>query len=205
MSEALAPSSRRPIAGVPIKPFGSAKKRLTGAIDDNQRRALARFLAANTLSSLKASGVENVVLAADGEVAAFAADAGCPVLAGPDSNLNESATQLQEYAASKQRPWLIVHADLPYLTVDALETPLRLLEQGLAVITPSPDGGTPLVGQADHQLVFRYGPASFQRHLVQMPTARVILDPRLGCDIDRPRDLEVAIRRIEGISTLLGS
>ncbi|MGI8517679.1 MAG: 2-phospho-L-lactate guanylyltransferase [Acidimicrobiia bacterium] len=193
------------LVGVPIKPFGSAKSRLSGLLDDAQRKEIARYLAIHTLATLRAVGSEPLVLAADDEVAHFATELGHQVLTEPGPGLNRSATQFRDRAADLSQAWLVVHADLPYLTSEALVRPLRALERGRPVIAPSPDGGTPLLGHVAHGLAFSYGPASFGRHLRQMPDARVFADPRLCCDIDRPRDLEAARARIDRISTLLGS
>lgn len=195
----------RVLVGVPIKSFGAAKARLAGNLDEKRRRALAQFLAAHALSTLEAAGIEPVVMAGDAEVAAFASSRSVQVLAESGGNLNESAAQLKAQAVWLGTPWMILHADLPYLTFQALDQPLRALETGHAVITASPDGGTPLLGGAGGDFVFAYGPASFHRHLRQVPRALVLMDPRLSCDIDRQIDLEAARAKIEGISTLLDS
>lgn len=193
------------LVGVPIKPFGAAKSRLSGLVGHEGRRALARYLAIHTLATVRGVGSEPLVLAGDDEVAQFATDLGHQVLTEPGPGLNWSATQFRDRAADLSQAWLVVHADLPYLTSEALVRPLRALERGRPVIAPSPDGGTPLLGHVAFEFGFSYGPASFGRHLRQVPDARVFSDPRICCDIDRPRDLEAAQARIDRLSTLLGS
>ena len=195
----------RVLVGVPIKSFGAAKARLAGDLDQNRRRTLAQFLAAHTLTTLDAVGIEPIVMAGDAEVATFASSRGFQVVAESGGTLNQSATQLRAKAVRLGTPWMILHADLPYLTGQALDQPLRALGTGHAVITASPDGGTPLLGGGGQDFEFAYGPASFHRHLRQVPRALVLMDPRLSCDIDRPIDLEAARGKIEGISTLLDS
>jgi len=193
------------MVGVPIKPFAAAKRRLDGVLPPAQRRELARALAANTLATIAATGQEPIVLAADDEVDDFATTAGYHVLVGPGYRLNGAATQFRDHAISADKAWLLIHADLPYLSPASLAGPLAELGEGNAVIAPSLDGGTPLLGGLGAEFVFTYGPASFQRHLRQIPRARVFPDYRLACDIDRPRDLLSARSRTGLVSTLLGS
>lgn len=192
------------VVGVPIKPFTAAKKRLAAVLGAEDRVELARYLAAHTLEVVGAAGLEVVVLSANREVGRFANDLGHSVQMTPRLDLNEAATRFRIEIAP-HRPWLLVHADLPFLSSEALALALAGLASHDAVITPSPDGGTPVMGANDDGLKFAYGPSSFHRHLRQLPAARVIVDYRLSCDIDRPRDLEVARSRIDRLSTLLGS
>lgn len=193
------------LVGVPIKPFISAKGRLTEVLAMEQRAGLARYLATNSLAAVTAAGVEVAVLAANDEVAAFADELGYAVLMVARPGLNRAATHFRDHAAARGAAWMIVHADLPYLTADALSGPLRILREGRPVIAPSADGGTSLIGHHQPEIEFVYGRASFQRHLRQIPAAHVFIDHRLGCDLDHPRDLDLARKRIAPISSLLDS
>jgi 2-phospho-L-lactate guanylyltransferase len=192
------------VAGVPIKPFHAAKHRLSAVLPRERRRALARYLAGNTLRVVANTGLEVVVLSANDEVGAFARDLGHQVQLTPRLNLNEATTRFVAEVADG-RPWLLLHADLAYLTVDALQAAIARFEAQGAVIAPSPDGGTPLLGARGRTFDFAYGPGSFHRHLRSIPSAAVIVDPRLSCDLDRPRDLEAARGRLKELSTLLRS
>jgi 2-phospho-L-lactate guanylyltransferase len=190
--------------GVPIKPFGAAKRRLSGVLGLEQRRELARYLAATTMSALAEAGCDPIVLSANEEVGQFAREHGHRAYVTPELDLNQACERFRQVGA-RGRAWLLVHADLPYISAKALSLPTRLISDGAAVIVPSPDGGTPVLGGSDDRLAFSYGPGSFHRHLRQMPSARILIQPTLACDIDRPHDLEVALSRSHQLSSLLGS
>jgi len=112
------------------------------------------------------------------------------------------------YAAAAEAPWVVLHADLPLVTGNALRAIVAAAGAG-PVIAPSYDGGTSALGDSgtERRRHFAYGPASFQAHLARSPAAQVIVDYRLAIDVDRPRDLQVAARLPGGewLQRFLGS
>jgi 2-phospho-L-lactate guanylyltransferase len=199
------------LAAVPIKPFDSAKKRLEGHLSVAQRRFLAQHLAERALASIAATGAEPLVLAADEEVASFAEDRGYGAKLDRSTNLNASASGAVALASAGRRPWLVIHADLPFIDAAAVEVALEVLAKGGPVIAPSPDGGTPVLGWNRNHFVFEYGPASFHRHQRRLaPHDPIVLtDFRLVFDIDRPADLALVLANdselTDRLSTLVGS
>jgi 2-phospho-L-lactate guanylyltransferase (CobY/MobA/RfbA family) len=88
--------------------------------------------------------------------------------------------------------WLVVHSDLPLLTV----SDLRALEESLLrnglVLAPSADGGTSAMGGRGVHYRFRYGPGSFRRHLALYPEAAIVVRLGLLHDVDTYADLDSA-------------
>jgi len=172
------------LVGVPIKPFGVAKRRLGPAVDAATRSRLGRAIAANTLVTIAASGATALVVTGDRGVAAWARAGGWDVLVEPAGVGLDGAAAV--VAAASPRSWAVVHADLPLLGVDDLTAAWDADER--VVLAPSRDGGTNLVAGVG-PMRFSYGPGSFHRHLAQAPGAAVITRAGLALDLDTPADL----------------
>ncbi|MGH8923941.1 MAG: 2-phospho-L-lactate guanylyltransferase [Acidimicrobiia bacterium] len=195
------------LGGVPIKPFRSAKNRLAANLTLRQRRLLAEYLGKRTLGAIMDAGAEPIVLAADEEVADWAKGFGYRTLLDPGSNLNSAATAAADLASTEDRPWLMVHGDLPFIDEQAVGRALTSLASGRPALAPSPDGGTPVLGWQGRDLAFQYGPGSFHRHHYQLALHNplVLTDPRLVFDIDRPDDLALTLRRDPDLADRLSS
>lgn len=178
------------LLGIPLKGFDAGKSRLSGALDDAARRRLGRSLAEHTLSVATSVGAPVAVVTADTEVAVLAAEHAATVIADPGGGLDAAAGAV--VAAAGGGPWLVLHADLPHLTVTELRTALDALVRG-PVLAPSFDGGTPLIG-GHGPVDFAYGVGSFHRHLARMPTATVIVRRGLALDLDTADDLRLLHR-----------
>ncbi|MDQ3781759.1 MAG: NTP transferase domain-containing protein, partial [Actinomycetota bacterium] len=127
------------IVGVPIKPFGVAKRRLGPAVDAATRSRLGRAVAANTLTMVAASGATPVVVTGDDGVAEWAQAGGFAVVIEPPGGGLDGAAAAVTGADS----WAVVHADLPLVTVADLAAAWR--GAAPAVLAPSVDGGTNLI------------------------------------------------------------
>ena len=195
------------LGAVPIKPFRSAKNRLAGDLTIPQRRMLAEHLGQRTLAAVKDAGAEPIVLAADEDVAVWAKHLGHRALLDSGPDLNSSAKAAADLASIENRPWLLIHADLPLIDAAAVAQALSALSSGRPIIAPSPDGGTPALGWQGRELIFSYGPNSFHRHHHQLAPHEplVITDRRLMFDIDRPADLALALRQFPELAARLSS
>lgn len=176
---------------VPIKAFGAAKGRLAEVLDVDERAALARRMAARVLAA--AAPLPVVVVTADPEVRAFAAEHGADVAADPGGGLDAAVTAGVAYAAALGFEEVVVaHADLPFAA-------------GLAALTGSTDactlvpdrredGTNVLVVPTAAGFRFAYGPGSFARHVAEAErlglAVRAVRDARLGWDVDLPEDLD---------------
>lgn len=179
------------LAGVPIKRFGVAKKRLAPVLDAGARSRLGKALAARTLRAVAQAGADAVAVTGDAEVKAWAEQLGFAFLDDGGTDLDEAARCTAQAATEKGMFWAIVHADLPVVTAADLR---RVFTTATDVIAPSYDGGTNLITGTGPDFAFSHGPGSFHRHLAATPHATVVAHPRLALDLDTPRDLDHALR-----------
>jgi 2-phospho-L-lactate guanylyltransferase len=201
---------REPIwAVVPIKNFSRAKTRLSPVFGPALRERFALAMADHVLAAIRESGVANrLCLLSDeasprlGELAlrhGAVAMLDHDVAAGP-CGLNDAikgVAAIARYLGTAAL--LIVHADLPLLTSDALRLLLRswsdLQGRNRVALAPSKDGGTSLLltGQA-HTFGYSFGPDSHALHLeecTRQGRSFTSIDlPATRLDIDTPDDLE---------------
>jgi 2-phospho-L-lactate guanylyltransferase len=195
-------------AVVPIKCFAQAKARLAPALAPADRQRLAVAMADDVLGAIRASGVaDRLCLLSDQTSAAtdeLAARHGAlalldrEVAATPGLNaaIGGVAAMANRYGADAL---LVVHADLPLLTADALRQLLQtwraLRGAQRVVLTRSKDGGTSLLlAEHPHDFTYRFGPDSHARHLDECSRRRCMttsagLHSAL-LDIDTPDDLD---------------
>ncbi|MGQ0847995.1 MAG: hypothetical protein ACT4OP_02530, partial [Actinomycetota bacterium] len=100
-------------AGIPIKPFRAAKQRLGEVVSPSAREALSREMAHRTCLALTAAGADPLVLAADEQVEEWARGLGWEVRVEKGSDLNRAARSF--VGSLPKGPWLICHADLPFI------------------------------------------------------------------------------------------
>jgi 2-phospho-L-lactate guanylyltransferase len=183
------------IIGIPVKPFAAAKRRLAAVLDDAGRARLGKELAERTVATVTESGASPLVLSADDLVTEWAHDIGVEVLLDEGSSLDEAAGAAVTEARHRRGAWAILHADLPLLTSRDLVATVETLSAGGAVIAPSSDGGTSLVGCSLDVFSFSYGPGSFHRHLAALAalSPAVVVSRGLCLDLDTPEDLTAAI------------
>ncbi|MEX2280705.1 MAG: 2-phospho-L-lactate guanylyltransferase [Acidimicrobiia bacterium] len=188
------------VIGIPIKPFPAAKRRLASVLDDTARAALGRRLAERTVRAVLDAGALPLVVSADDPVTEWARSIGVDVLLDEGSSLDEAAQAAVGEARRRTAAWGILHADLPVLTADDLQVAVGILRDGGAVVAPSSDGGTSLVGSSLDRFAFSYGPGSFHRHLAALAQEdpRVIFTLGLALDLDTPADLAAARATVEG-------
>lgn len=180
-----------PLAGIPVKPFGVAKARLAPLLDGRARRRLGQALALRTAALVAAAGAEPVVVTADAGVARWAGANDLGVLIDPGAGLDAAAATVVAAAGAAGRPWAVVHADLPMLRAAELSRLLLTAASADVVLAPARDGGTN-VAAGNGPFAFRYGPASFHRHLRSAPHAAVVTAVGLAIDLDTPDDFAAA-------------
>lgn len=215
------PSSETTWALLPVKPLQRSKRRLTGLLDEAERRELARLLFEHTLRCLvhgpggaSGPGLDGVVVVtSDREVATAASRAGARLVDDPGGGLNPALEAARRAARRNDADRLLVlPADLPLLTGAALDRLLRAPEgrQEPVTLVPDPDdGGTnALLLPADLELPFLYGPDSARRHreaaLGLGHGVDVVSEPslvRAFWDLDGPDDLERLAPWVEPIES----
>ena len=185
---------------IPVKPFSDAKRRLAAVLGDDARRDLAIALARRTVDVVVQTDAAPLVLSADAEVTEWANTHGLDVALDEGSSLDEAATAAVTRIRATGGAWSVLHADLPSLAAADLTDAVARLAAGGAVLAPSSDGGTSLIGAAIDGFVFRHGPGSFHRHLAALAPLDPLVVVRTGLllDLDEPDDLTAASRRAEG-------
>ena len=176
---------------IPIRSFHLGKSRLAGALDQIDRKRLARHLANHVVTTLRSSDVETAVVTADEEVASWVSGVGVEVVRDPGRGLDRAASVGANWAIDRKQPWVIIHGDLPRLTVRDVTSVRDGLVRSGAVIAPSADGGTSAIG-AHTPIEFSYGPASFHRHLTRLGQPELVVRTGLLFDIDDSHDLRQA-------------
>lgn len=174
---------------VPIKGFGRAKGRLAELLDEPQRAALARRLAAGVLRA--ARPLPAWVVCDDEDVAAFAVEHGASVLWYAAHGLNDAVTHAVAALAAEGLDRVVVaHGDL------ALARELAWVADfdGITLVPDRHEDGTNVLClPTTVGFEFRYGPGSFAAHLQQCRDRalphRIVRDPALAVDIDTPADL----------------
>lgn len=174
---------------VPIKAFHAAKARLAAALGAPERAALARRMAATVLAA--GAPLDRFVVCDDDEVAEFAVANHAKVLWMPDRGLNGAVEAgVAEVGDAGYDHVVVAHSDLPLAT----RLP-RLATAGTVTLVPDRHGdGTNVIALPTAlAFPFQYGPASFRHHSARAADLgvdlRVVRDPRLALDVDRPDDL----------------
>ena len=174
---------------IPVKRFTSAKRRLAGVLDVDERAKLARWLAGRVVAAARPSPV--FVACDDDGVAAWADEVGADVLWSPGLGLNGAVDAGRATIAGKGYDHLvIVHSDIP-LAHD-LST---VATSGTVTLVPERRraGTNVLALPVPARVPASYGAGSFTRHLeLAMGSGfqiEVRTDPRLALDVDNPDDL----------------
>lgn len=184
---------------VPAKSFVLAKRRLSPLLDDVERAMLARMMLADVLGAAAGvSGQKNVaVVTSSDDVAEVATRLGALVVDdGGATNTNDAIKA--GLAAVGQRAGqgvVILPSDVPAVLSADISSLLSAVKRGFIAIVPATrDGGTNALAISEpEQLEPCFGVQSFARHVSAANRIgirpKVMLNERLGLDIDRPGDL----------------
>ena len=179
------------LIGIPVKPFGVAKVRLHDQLSPTERSLLGKSIALHTATEALRTGAQVAVVTGSAAVATWAHSIPTGVVMESDDRGLDGAAHDVTNAAGSGR-WMVLHADLPLVTSGDLMAAIELWEEGMTVISPSHDGGTPLI-MGTGAFPFAYGPGSFHRHVrAAVGRARTIVRTGLALDLDTPGDLEAA-------------
>lgn len=181
------------LIGIPVKPFGVAKQRLSPVLSAGDRSALGKAVAANTAREAARTGAGVAIVTGDTGVARWAHAIGIDVIwETAAAGLDGAARDVVAAAAAQDAAWMVLHADLPLIRAADLQAAIDLWEPGRRVIAPSYDGGTSLL-MGSEPVEFSFGPGSFHRHLQAAGgAAAVVVRTGLALDLDTPRDFAAA-------------
>ncbi|MEX2419997.1 MAG: 2-phospho-L-lactate guanylyltransferase [Acidimicrobiia bacterium] len=186
----------RPLAIVPLKDFHEAKERLD--LSPDNRSSLTQAVAEHVIKACRGGGMAPVVVTGSDSTRVWAAAFGVDVLVETGEGLDAAAAHGADQAGGG--PWLVVHGDLPLLSAEDIAHVGHLLARGGVVLAPSRDGGTNLLGSTGGGFDFRYGPASFHRHLAVAAgrEVEVVIRPGTALEIDTLSDLHSVARLPSG-------
>ena len=175
---------------VPVKAFRDAKARLGPVLSSPERIALAHSMADVVVRA--AAPLPVWVVCDDEDVAAWALECGLPgaVEAGPRPERCGQRRRRRPGDRGFARV-IVAHADLPHAT----DLTWVGDTEGVTLIPDRHDDGTNVAAvPARCGFVFSYGPGSFVRHCAEARRLglelRVVREPRLAWDVDRPDDLQ---------------
>jgi 2-phospho-L-lactate guanylyltransferase len=163
--------------------------RLAGHLSDAGRAELGRALAERTAILAVEAGFLPLFIAGDPEVAEWALLQGFPSMPDSGQGLDDAADSGTYWADETGSRWIVIHSDLPLLSVSDLAALEEALVQHGSVLAPSADGGTSALGSRGVHHRFRYGPGSFRRHLALYPKAGIVARLGLLHDVDTVADL----------------
>ena len=210
---------RRDVAGnlaiaIPMKSLPQAKSRLTPLLADGPRQALAYALYRRTLAFFQRHYPSHplLVVTDSDDVTRLALEHGATVLAEPaPRGLNAAADTAARYAAQAGfASLLLVHADIPLLACDELDTLIATAAFADVAIAESTDGGTnAMLVSPPLALPFHYGPNSADLHTQaardrQLVVARLKL-ARLSRDLDTPADFAQLLQPAAELPALAGA
>ncbi len=189
---------------VPVKALAEAKGRLAPWLGPIERRLLTIAMLEDVVAALQGvSGLERpAVVSPDPEIWRRADAMGCRVIEERPgaADLNRSLTR---GAASLDAGdgLLVVAADLPLASAEAIGRVLDAASEAPVVVVPSRDGaGTNVLAWRD-AACFRpgFGPGSAARHLA-LPGAVRHDEPDLALDVDTVADLRSVAGRLDPAS-----
>lgn len=202
---------------IPVKAFERAKARL--AAEGAHRPALARAFALDVIAAVhEAARVGRVVVVSSepslaAELAGYGRLAVLPDPRGQGDPLNAAVRAGRSWLAREhpREPVVVVPADLPALTADALDDALRRAAAHRRAFCADTEGeGTTLLMAAEPRLLApSYGPGSALAHAATGAVELTDVDPRVRRDVDTPGALREAFRlgaasRTQAVVSLLG-
>lgn len=171
---------------VPLKQGVESKSRLREALEPAERMALVSAMAARVMTCLSnVNTINSLYLLAPTEVSEW------PSHWLPDSGRGLNPELESARAQLGNRPLLVIHADLPHLTVQDVQALLTAADHRGCAFAPDRHGrGTNAVALRDaNPFRFAFGRDSLTPHRQQRPGAAIVERAALGFDIDTPADL----------------
>lgn len=193
---------------IPVKNFDQAKSRLSGLLDREQRRELARFLLLDTLNTLTLCRelAKIIVVSSDPFVKEITENLGLDcLLQSEDSGVN-SAIKYADKHLSFGGNWvsITIPCDLPLILPKDIEGVCKVIptEGPCVIVSPSYKfDGTNLLARNPFNIInnTRYDNDSFQGHLEASIEAgantRILLSSRLMIDLDTPEDVRLVLSK----------
>lgn len=194
---------------IPVNLLERAKGRLATLLTPAQRRQLATITLRTVVDAAEAAGGKVTILTADPAVAGLKLAAEIVDESADVQGLNPQLMRwLVDHAGLPEL--LILHADLPLATAEAIRSLCRTtLPAPCAIAVQSPDGGTnAMLLRPPGRMSLAYGPGSFGLHRHAAASAgysfREHLSPALRLDLDTPGDVDALLSTSAGRASAAG-
>ena len=187
----LSPPSPPCAVVIPVKSFDIAKGRLGDALDEGERAALAKRMAATVVAA--AAPLPVWVVCDSHDVAGWAVQQGAGVIWRQVPGLNPAVTAAVDFLRGEgYERAIIAHGDLPL----AAELAWVGEFDGVTIVRDRRGDGTNVAAvPTGSSFVFAYGSDSAAKHHAEAErlglAVRVVDDERLGWDVDTAEDLAV--------------
>jgi 2-phospho-L-lactate guanylyltransferase len=189
---------------VPIKDLSNAKQRLSPALTQAERTALARAMAEDVFDALMPFASEPGVAIVSGDVwtSQQAKARKFTIILDTDQAGETAAIEMAtNFCGGQGADFSVVFpADIPLITSHEVRAVLDLMPKRGCVIVPAADNrGTNAILRRPVDLIpLRFGNDSFQPHLAAAKATGVEVIvrqfPGIGLDVDRPDDLLALMR-----------
>lgn len=170
---------------VPMKWPGEGKTRLSGCLSQAERACMAESLFMHVLAVLgRSPRVGRIVVLCRRRPFDWAGDWIPDLGRGLNPELEAASSSLGP------GPVLIIHADLPLLTTQDVESLIEAAGEGIALAPDRHGAGTNALALGRRaSLRLAFGAGSLRKHLAQAAQARVVSRPGFLLDLDTPEDL----------------
>jgi 2-phospho-L-lactate/phosphoenolpyruvate guanylyltransferase len=183
---------------IPVKILSNAKQRLSPLLDAAARAELARTMLSDVLHTAAQFGGDDAsIVTSDSFAIDLAHEHGFQIIRD-DMNLSESdaiAMATEMCVARGVASTLVIPGDIPLIEAEDLRLIYEAAPAIGSVLVPSNDkrGSNAVLRRGADLFPLRFGNDSFMPHLsaaIATNTTCVLLSlPRIGLDIDEPRDL----------------
>ena len=194
---------------IPVNRLDRAKGRLAALLEPEERAELVRRSLAAVLAAVEGAGMAAVVLTSDETVAAQM-PAGVRAL-GEDPDLRGLSAQVERASGLLAvEELLILHADLPLVTAEALrELVAQAPDAPSATLVRPGDGGTnAMLLRPPGRFALAYGQGSGDLHEAAAREAGLAVRrtdvPPLALDLDTPADVRELLSTAEGRASEAG-
>ena len=193
------------ILRIPFKSLATAKQRLSAALDEGQRSALAEAMLLDVMSAAAGAKhrIDVAVVTGDSRAQQMARHSGFLVIKD-ERNESETAAIAMATEWSEEQGYgtsVVVPADIPLITVGELHRVLDAAPAEGAVFVPAYDGrGSNCILRRPASIIpLRFGNDSFLPHCEAMKRTGkelVILElSGIGLDVDNPHELDLLLQR----------
>ena len=190
-----------PAVVIPVK-GGNPKSRLSGILGPEARKDLVRAMIQDVLKIVVEAGLldRTFVVSPDQEILHFTSNSGArQIREARESGVN-AAVEMAMHQTSDAEGWLVLPADIPFISRRDVSRALEFIEAGAkVVISPSRglDGTNLLLFGSGTKMKLSYDRDSFRGHLASAAHSRfsvaVYCSKTILLDIDTVEDIELAL------------